>query len=541
MADNDLSSFPEPLLQSTYYNPSNGMSFIFEYKNQRHWVKVLYPYTYEMFEAKAKEIFSNLKNNEFKFYDEKKALLTGEFLIEHIQFSGRGAIIIIEVDEPVVQDLDYSTTPIPSSSSNLTIDTSEEDEAPGPVQQNIYNLSFLHQQESMKEEIITKEIIRKVILENPCGKDIFEEYNTKGFLSETSRRRIINIVVTQMLILKQKLKRPLTSLDKCQFAKIIVEIFPKLRDPETALGYESFYDPKTKTGYLANRLSNVRRGVKRKRTCNEDSENNRNDLNVTQDENENLTQAEIDDIILFLKSATQDQKLQIISKHKDIFQYRRKFCLNTNFFDTFPRFIDTPELIEEEYKLLFPKYDDFFLKEFTNFCEIILRIFSKPDYEIHPSVDKLGEAWDKHTRAILALCRLLPPTARGKNKAAREKSTAVLEKIILFKKNGTPLESRESESREKIQPRLVAVGSTKAAVAQYFLNVDNKFILLHAQNFVKAFDILFKSHFVFHTEYDSNLVSFYRFIETYFYKINNGPVTPRIREVYTLLRNQMDT
>jgi len=53
MADNDLSSFPEPLLQSTYYNPSNGMSFIFEYKNQRHWVKVLYPYTYEMFEAKG--------------------------------------------------------------------------------------------------------------------------------------------------------------------------------------------------------------------------------------------------------------------------------------------------------------------------------------------------------------------------------------------------------------------------------------------------------------------------------------------------------
>lgn len=51
----------------------------------------------------AKEIFSNLKNNEFKFYDEKKALLSGEFLIEHIQFSGRGAIIIIEVDEPVVQ------------------------------------------------------------------------------------------------------------------------------------------------------------------------------------------------------------------------------------------------------------------------------------------------------------------------------------------------------------------------------------------------------------------------------------------------------
>ena len=41
-------------------------------------------------------------------------------------------------------------------------------------------------------------------------------------------------------------------------------------------------------------------------------------INITEDENENLTQTEIDDIILFLKSATQDQKSQIISKHKNI-------------------------------------------------------------------------------------------------------------------------------------------------------------------------------------------------------------------------------
>jgi len=79
--------------------------------------------------------------------------------------------------------------------------------------------------------------IKQIILESPCGKDIFEEYNTKGFLSEISRRRIINIVVTQMLIFKKELKRPLTSVDKCNFAKIIVDIFPKLRDPETDLGY----------------------------------------------------------------------------------------------------------------------------------------------------------------------------------------------------------------------------------------------------------------------------------------------------------------
>lgn len=44
-------------------------------------------------------------------------------------------------------------------------------------------------------------------------------------------------MVTQMLILKKELKRPLTSVDKSNFAKIIVDIFPKLKDPETELGY----------------------------------------------------------------------------------------------------------------------------------------------------------------------------------------------------------------------------------------------------------------------------------------------------------------
>lgn len=51
----------------------------------------------------AKEIFSDLNDKEIRFYDEKRAILTGEFVIEHIQFAGRGAIINIEVDDPVIQ------------------------------------------------------------------------------------------------------------------------------------------------------------------------------------------------------------------------------------------------------------------------------------------------------------------------------------------------------------------------------------------------------------------------------------------------------
>jgi len=86
--------------------------------------------------------------------------------------------------------------------------------------------------------------------------------------------------------------------------------------------------------------------VQKKRKINNTNLNNPDrNVNVTIDENEELQKAQIDDIILFLKSATQDQKAQIISKHKDTFQYRRKFCLNVHFFKIFPRFLDTPELV----------------------------------------------------------------------------------------------------------------------------------------------------------------------------------------------------
>lgn len=42
-----------------------------------------------------------------------------------------------------------------------------------------------------------------------------------------------------MLLFKEKLRRPLTAEDRCQFAKSIIEIFPQLKDPETQLGYVS--------------------------------------------------------------------------------------------------------------------------------------------------------------------------------------------------------------------------------------------------------------------------------------------------------------
>lgn len=105
------------------------------------------------------------------------------------------------------------------------------------------------------------------------------------------------------------------------------------------ISYESFFDPVIKTDYLANKLSNATRD-KEKKTCNK--ENNRNVPNITEDENENLTQAEIN--AFFFSKVPQKIKNHKLFLNKDIFQYRTKF-LNINFFDTFPKFSNIPEMV----------------------------------------------------------------------------------------------------------------------------------------------------------------------------------------------------
>jgi len=46
-----------------------------------------------------------------------------------------------------------------------------------------------------------------------------------------------------------------------------------------------------------------------------------------------------------MKYATIDQKDNIIEKIKETFKIRRYLYLNERFFETFPRFIDIPELV----------------------------------------------------------------------------------------------------------------------------------------------------------------------------------------------------
>lgn len=79
-----------------------------------------------------------------------------------------------------------------------------------------------------------KDLKRK--LEHSSGGDhIFCEYKTKGYLSDRCRKLLVNVSVSYLI---ETISKP-RKTDKINLAKIIIELFPLLKDSESSEGYVS--------------------------------------------------------------------------------------------------------------------------------------------------------------------------------------------------------------------------------------------------------------------------------------------------------------
>ena len=67
------------------------------------------------------------------------------------------------------------------------------------------------------------------------------------------------------------------------------------------------------------------------------------------------------------------------------------------------------------------------------------------------------------------------------------------------------------------RPYIVAIGEDKSTISSYLIIVNGKFLSTKTTKFERAFDLLFKSHFVLHIEFDKSLSSFYQFVQSFFY------------------------
>ncbi|XP_031342633.1 uncharacterized protein LOC116176312 isoform X2 [Photinus pyralis] len=371
----------------------------------------------------------------------------------------------------------------------------------------------------------------KEFLHNNGGENILEEYDKNKILTNRTRKELVNLTVRMMI------KNYGTSLSKeikVEFAKALVELFPKLKDPNsTKGGYEIFYDDsqRTPSGYLAWRLRTVVRTMpsfhkKRKQLAITTNDPKKRKLSHT------LKEQELADIEFLKNACTKTQKHEIFQKMKNTLDCR----INNDFsLNDYPRFLDTPGLIEQDFTLLYPNANQFDI-EFEKYVNKILAVYEATISNKSTDI----EAWDKNTQALLAILHMLPSTAKGRKSGGYSRDTlnSLFQKLIVFSSVGDPLEAIIGAAKGS-QPYLIAIGSNKAAIHDFKVVVDNKFLETGQSSILQAFDFLFKTYFVFKIKFDVGLETFFTFIQDFFYNIETDNIhyTTKMRELKNRILN----
>ncbi|XP_049338304.1 uncharacterized protein LOC125803859 [Astyanax mexicanus] len=388
-----------------------------------------------------------------------------------------------------------------------------------------------------------KHMVEDVLKANPKGEEIFMEYNKTKTLTDGKRKQMVNILVADMIETHGRIP---PSSARTNYALGIVTLFPYLQDPYSENGYEHYYDPVGNTGYLAWRIKTVQRNSSvgsqsYSRPSYQDSPRSRREALP---DVEQLFGDECREALSTMRHSTDESVVK--ERMRATFQYRQKLVrdkdASMSVLDNFPRFLDIPGLIDQDFAMMFgdevssrflAKWPTFFKPRVISDC----RTLAPNQYaeELLSAIEPQPEdiyGWDSDMSAILLLLHLLPPTARGQKKTAKISSAQAANHLVRYIPEGASL-TTFLERAETKQPFLLCIGEQKNKILKFYIIIDQKAVPCKAQTLVAAFDELFKAHYVFSLSYDEALSNFYTFVQTTVYNIDIGVTkeSPRVKEL----------
>ncbi|XP_042562130.1 uncharacterized protein LOC122131465 [Clupea harengus] len=389
-----------------------------------------------------------------------------------------------------------------------------------------------------------KALIGKILTSRPGGEHIMQEYGKTKSLTDATRRQMINILAAEMT--ETHGTSPPKNV-RVMYAQGIVALFPYLEDPFSQHGYEHYYDPESGSGYLAWRLKTIQRksseerggSVSRSPKVGGPSHGRQPFIS------DKVQSDDVEAAIAVLRHSADEDTIR--EKMKTTFIYRQAMVNDeskaADVFLVFPRFLDTPGLIEQDFRLLFGEATaNKFLERWpTTFRARVI----KESHGLVPTTELLDlmrnaestaeveNGWDSDMSAILLLLHLLPPSAQGRKRPGKISASQAVDHLIRFQKAGTSVQQHLDNITQSSQPYLLAQGSTRSSIHSYFIVIDKHALPCKATGSVGAFDELIKAHYVFGTSYSSSLSSFFTFVQTTIYNIDIGETkeTPRIAEL----------
>ncbi|XP_056467297.1 uncharacterized protein LOC130405973 isoform X2 [Gadus chalcogrammus] len=391
-------------------------------------------------------------------------------------------------------------------------------------------------------------LVDEILCKKPGGDNVIREYDRTKMLSDSTRRKMVNILVAEMM--EKHGKMPPRHIRE-MYAQGIIELFPYLRDPQTKHGYEHYYDSQSGQGYLSWRIKTVQRNNSHRKspisikTFDGGPTAQRQVAGTSQHSDEDCVNA-----ISLMKHSVDEETVK--QKMRSTFRYRRNMVEDPercgDVLAEYPRFKDVKGLIEQDFVELFGEATSNTFKERwpTAFKDKIIaqskglhrtaelqELIDVAESSDHVNSDREDMGWDSDMSGILLLLYLFPPSAQGRKRPGKMAAAQAEKLLVVFQKTGTSIQQHLDSIEERRQPYLLATGTKKSRIHGYYIILDKQAIACQAVGAVGAFDELFKAHFVFGTSYNNALYKMYTFIQTTIFEIDIGKVreSPRVAEI----------
>eukprot|EP00064_Thunnus_orientalis_P018274 superscaffoldBa00004156_g18369 len=151
-------------------------------------------------------------------------------------------------------------------------------------------------------------------------------------------------------------------------------------------------------------------------------------------------------------------------------------------FSVFPRFLDTPGLIEQDFRLLFGEVTAHkFLERWpTDFRAKVVKeshaLVSTTEFLglMHnaESAAEVENGWDSNMSALLLLLHLLQPSVQGRKRPGKMSAAQAVDHLIKFQKAGTSVQQHLNNITQSSQPHLLAQGPTRSSIHAFFIVID---------------------------------------------------------------------
>nr|XP_061841665.1 uncharacterized protein LOC133622749 isoform X1 [Nerophis lumbriciformis] len=443
-----------------------------------------------------------------------------------------------------------------------------------------------------------KALIENILMTKPGGERVMKEYAKTKSLTDATRRQMINILAAEMT--KAHGTSPPKSV-RVMYARGIVALFPYLEDPYSKHGYlkqanisclifeniskrsnhsvsiqapfltqrlgwrnlsafqknstfarsgqEHYYDPESGSGYLAWRLKTIQRKTAEGRSVS--VEKTPKNGGPGKDRSRLFTMdtvlpyQEVEAAVEVLKHTSDEGTIR--EKMKATFIYRRSMVKDdkksAEVFSVFPRYLDTPGLIEQDFRLLFGEVTaNKLLETWSNGLKAKI---VRESHGLVPTTEVLElmcnaksgadteNGWDSDMSAVLLLLHLLPPSAQGRKRPGKMSASQAADNLVKFLKECSSPQQHLDYTTHTCQPYLLVQGPTRSRIQSAFIVMDNHALPSKAAGSLAALDELFKAYYVFGRSYTSSLTNFWTFLQTTIYNIDVGETkeSPRVAEL----------